>query len=78
MSKFAHIKTAIPGPKSKALTEREKPFLAPGIQSITQLAGIALDGGEGAVIRDVDGNQYLDFVAGICVASLDGSRAMIC
>jgi 4-aminobutyrate aminotransferase-like enzyme len=64
------IKTAIPGPRSKALTERERPFLAPGIQSISQLAGIALHGGDGAVLEDADGNRFIDFVAGICVASL--------
>jgi 4-aminobutyrate aminotransferase-like enzyme len=68
--RFAQVKTALPGPRSRALTEREKPFLAPGIQSISQLAGIALDGGEGAVIQDADGNRFIDFVAGICVASL--------
>jgi 4-aminobutyrate aminotransferase-like enzyme len=60
----------IPGPKSQALLAREKPFIAPGIQSISQLAGIALDGGEGAIVQDVDGNRFIDFVAGICVASL--------
>jgi 4-aminobutyrate aminotransferase-like enzyme len=70
VTKAAQIKTAIPGPRSKALTAREAPFLAPGIQSITQLAGIALEGGQGAVIEDVDGNRFIDFVAGICVASL--------
>ena len=70
MRKFAQVKTALPGPRSRALTEREKPFLAPGIQSISQLAGLALDGGEGALIRDADGNRFIDFVAGICVASL--------
>jgi 4-aminobutyrate aminotransferase-like enzyme len=68
--KYAQIKTALPGPKSKALIAREAPLLAPGIQSITQLAGIALEGGEGAVIEDADGNRFIDFVAGICVASL--------
>jgi 4-aminobutyrate aminotransferase / (S)-3-amino-2-methylpropionate transaminase / 5-aminovalerate transaminase len=68
--RFAQVKTALPGPRSRALTERERPFLAPGIQSISQLAGIALDGGEGAIIQDADGNRFIDFVAGICVASL--------
>ncbi len=44
--------------------------MAPGTQQVSQLAGIALDGGEGAMCRDVDGNWYLDFFAGMAVASL--------
>ncbi|HET6346611.1 MAG TPA: aminotransferase class III-fold pyridoxal phosphate-dependent enzyme, partial [Myxococcota bacterium] len=64
------MKTALPGPKSRALVEEEKPYLAPGTQGIWKLAGIAADSGEGALLRDVDGNQYIDMVAGICVGSL--------
>jgi 4-aminobutyrate aminotransferase-like enzyme len=68
--RFADVKGPLPGPRSQALVARERPLLAPGIQSISQLAGIALDGGAGALVRDVDGNTFIDFVAGICVASL--------
>jgi len=35
-----------------------------------QLAGIALDRGEGAFLIDVDGNSYIDLLAGICVNSI--------
>jgi 4-aminobutyrate aminotransferase-like enzyme len=70
VTRFARVAGPLPGPRSQALLERERPFLAPGIQSISSLAGIALDGGEGALLRDLDGNTFIDFVAGICVASL--------
>jgi 4-aminobutyrate aminotransferase/(S)-3-amino-2-methylpropionate transaminase len=70
MKKFADVKGDLPGPRSRALVERERRLLAPGIQSISTLAGIAVDGGEGALLRDLDGNTFIDFVAGICVASL--------
>ena len=68
--KRAHVMTALPGPKSRAISAREKPFLAPGIQQISTLAGLAFEGGDGAVLIDADGNRFLDFVAGIGVASL--------
>jgi len=68
--RYARVQGPVPGPKSRAITERERPNLAPGIQSISTLAGIAVDRGEGSRIIDVDGNVYLDFVAGICVSSL--------
>jgi 4-aminobutyrate aminotransferase-like enzyme len=68
--RYARVNGPIPGPRSRAIIERERPHLAPGIQSISTLAGIAIDRGEGARLVDVDGNVYLDFVAGICVSSL--------
>jgi 4-aminobutyrate aminotransferase / (S)-3-amino-2-methylpropionate transaminase / 5-aminovalerate transaminase len=60
----------LPGPKSKALRARESEWLAPGAQAIAAYAGIAIDSGVGAEFSDVDGNCFLDFAAGICVAAL--------
>ena len=64
------IKTPIPGPKSQAMREREKPHMAPGFQAIANYAGFVVEHGEGCEIVDLDGNRLLDFVAGICVAAL--------
>ncbi len=64
------ITTEIPGPKSRALVAAEAPYLAPGIQSISTLSGIAVAHGENCIIEDVDGNRYLDIAAGICVNAL--------
>lgn len=58
------------GPKSKALFEEEQRFIAPGLQTIALYAQLAIEGGSGATLRDVDGREYLDLVAGIGVASL--------
>jgi 4-aminobutyrate aminotransferase / (S)-3-amino-2-methylpropionate transaminase / 5-aminovalerate transaminase len=62
--------TEVPGPKSRALVAAEAPYLAPGIQSISTLSGLAIAKGEGSVVEDVDGNRYLDIAAGICVNAL--------
>ncbi len=58
------------GPKSKALFNEEQEYIAPGLQTIALYAQLAIDGGNGATLRDVDGKEYLDLVAGIGVASL--------
>lgn len=58
------------GPKSKALFDEEQKHIAPGLQTIALYAQLAIDGGQGATLRDVDGKTYLDLVAGIGVASL--------
>src|SRR5207248_6910856 len=67
---FARVSGELPGPRSRAVVERERPLLAPGIQAISTLAGLAFAGGEGAVLEDLDGNRFLDFVAGLGVASI--------
>ena len=56
------IRTAIPGPKSKALMDRRNAAVARGpFHSTPVFAAKA----EGAVIEDVDGNRFLDFAGGI-------------
>jgi 4-aminobutyrate aminotransferase-like enzyme len=61
---------AVPGPRSKAIYDREAEVMAPGLQSIALFSQIAVDRAKGCVITDVDGKDYLDFVAGIGVGSL--------
>jgi len=60
----------LPGPKSKALFDAEARYLAPGTQSVALFSQLCIDRGEGAVLYDVDGNAYIDLLAGVGVASL--------
>jgi 4-aminobutyrate aminotransferase/(S)-3-amino-2-methylpropionate transaminase len=68
--KYSLIRTRIPGEKSLRLFEEEQKYLAPGIQTIASLSKIVLEKGKGAIIQDVDGNRFIDFFAGVGVASL--------
>lgn len=70
IARSARIQTPLPGPQSRTLLAQEAPFLAPGTQNIWRLAGIAMERGHGSVLEDVDGNAFLDWVAGICVGSI--------
>src|SRR5436190_2514166 len=58
------IKTALPGPKAKALIERDKRVVSP---SYTRGYPFVMARGSGAMVEDVDGNQFLDCAAGIAV-----------
>src|SRR3974390_3192416 len=60
----------VPGPKSKAIFDRESEAMAPGLQSIALYSQIVVDHAKGCTITDVDGNEYLDFIAGVAVGSL--------
>jgi len=66
----ARGRASIPGPKSQAIIAAESEWIAPGIQRISQLANVAMAEGRGCRLVDVDGNEYLDFFAGVAVASL--------
>jgi len=56
------LKTSIPGPRSRALTERRAEAVARGVSQITP---VFVDRAEGAVIEDIDGNRFLDLAGGI-------------
>jgi 4-aminobutyrate aminotransferase/(S)-3-amino-2-methylpropionate transaminase len=63
-----------PGPESAKLVGEEQERIAPGIQRLATLASVAMDSAQGCVIQDVDGQNYLDFMAGVGVASLGHSH----
>jgi len=65
-----HLRTAVPGPRSRALREREDAHAAPGLQGYAIMAGIAVDSALGSAVTDVDGNTFLDFIGGIGVGAL--------
>jgi len=61
-----HIKTALPGPKAKAIIDKDAAFVSP---SYTRDYPLVIARGEGAIVEDVDGNTFLDCAAGIAVNS---------
>src|SRR6266540_4275221 len=65
------IKTPLPGPKAKAIIDRDATVVSP---SYTRDYPLVIARGEGAVVEDVDGNIFLDCTAGIAVASTGHSH----
>ncbi len=60
----------VPGPRSRAAHAAEQQFIAPGLQRIAQLSELTIERGHGSTLIDADGHEYLDFFAGVAVASL--------
>ena len=54
----------LPGPKAKALIERDERVTSP---SYTRGYGLVADKAIGCVLTDPDGNRFLDLTAGIAV-----------
>jgi len=65
------IKTPLPGPKAKAIIERDATYVSP---SYTRGYPLVIARGEGAIVEDVDGNLFLDCAAGIAVNSTGHSH----
>ncbi len=61
-----HIVTELPGPRARALIERDAAVASP---SLTRAYPLVAESGAGSVVTDVDGNRFLDFAAGIAVCS---------
>ncbi|MCU1571627.1 MAG: gabT [Naasia sp.] len=68
------IVTAIPGPKSQALHERRMKVVPPGVHSTLP---VYIERASGAVLRDVDGNQFIDLGAGIGVTTVGHTRQSV-
>src|ERR1700688_1925392 len=60
------LETSLPGPKARAIIERDAQVLSP---SYTRSYPLVVSRGEGAIVEDVDGNQFLDCSAGIAVVA---------
>ena len=58
------------GPKSQRIVAREAKHIAPGFQSFALYSGLAMARGRGCTLIDEDGQEYIDFIAGIGVGSL--------
>ena len=62
----ARIKTDLPGPNARRILEGDKKYISP---SYTRSYPLVAKSGRGVIIEDVDGNEFLDFSAGIAVVS---------
>jgi 4-aminobutyrate aminotransferase len=58
--------TELPGPKAKAAVEADDRLISP---SYTRSYPLVAKSGRGVRVTDVDGNEFLDFAAGIAVTS---------
>ncbi len=60
------IKTALPGPNALRILEGDERYISP---SYTRSYPLVAKRGRGCIVEDVDGNEFLDFSAGIAVTS---------
>jgi 4-aminobutyrate aminotransferase len=71
---YPHIVTPPPGPNAQRIIAQDQRYASP---SYIKEYPLVVARGEGAMIEDVDGNRYLDFMAGIAVASTGHSHPKV-
>ncbi len=73
MTKYTHpeIKTTMPGPNAKRVIEQDKAYMT---SSTARDYPFVISHGEGSWVWDVDGNRFLDLMAGIAVSSTGHSH----
>ncbi|MCI0519862.1 MAG: acetyl ornithine aminotransferase family protein [Chloroflexi bacterium] len=64
----------LPGPKARAIVKRDQAVISP---SYPRGYPFVMDHGKGVEVWDVDGNRFLDFAAGIAVASTGHSHPQV-
>src|SRR5258706_245717 len=68
------IAKTLPGPLAAALVSRDQGALS---TSFTRPYPLVIAKGEGVWVHDVDGNEFLDFTAGIAVAATGHSHPKV-
>ncbi|MBP7961767.1 MAG: acetyl ornithine aminotransferase family protein [Caldilineaceae bacterium] len=72
--KGVQIRTPLPGPKAAALIAQDEATTSPSLGRVYDLVPKE---GEGCWVTDVDGNRFLDFMAGIAVCTTGHSHPRI-
>jgi 4-aminobutyrate aminotransferase/(S)-3-amino-2-methylpropionate transaminase len=68
------IVTAIPGPKSVELHRRREAVVSSGVSSMLP---VYIESANGAILVDVDGNQFIDLGAGIGVTTVGHTESSV-
>jgi 4-aminobutyrate aminotransferase len=64
---YPKIKVTPPGPKAKKLVERDAAVISP---SFGRAYPLVVESAEGSIVKDVDGNEFIDMNAGLAVCSV--------
>ncbi len=71
---YPEIKTALPGPKGQKIIDKDLAYSSP---SYIKAYNLVVSHGKGPWVYDMDGNRFLDFMAGIAVNSTGYSHPKV-
>ena len=62
MADYPKIVVAPPGPKARAVVKKDEQFISP---SYGRFYPLVVESGKGCIVKDVDGNEFIDFNSGL-------------
>ena len=74
MPEYPNIVVRPPGPKARALVKRDVAAISP---SYTRYYPLVIDSGNDCVVKDVDGNEYIDFNSGLACLNVGHNHTKI-
>ena len=74
VTRAIELRTAIPGPKSKAILERKERVIA---DPLSIFLPVVVDEARGATLTDVDGNTFIDFTGGVGCLNVGHSHPQV-
>jgi 4-aminobutyrate aminotransferase len=72
--KFARVAGKLPGPKAAVVVKRTAKYISP---SFARFYPLVVESAHGSLVRDLDGNQFIDFAAGIAVLSTGSTHPKV-
>jgi 4-aminobutyrate aminotransferase len=72
--RFAKVGSKLPGPKASEVVRKTSKYVSP---SIARFYPLVVESAHGSLVRDVDGNQFIDFAAGIAVLSTGSTHPKV-
>jgi 4-aminobutyrate aminotransferase len=74
MVKYPKIVVRPPGPKARELVKKDETFISP---SYARVYPLAIESGSGCIVKDVDGNEYIDFNSGLVCLNVGHSHPKV-
>src|SRR5215218_8349003 len=74
VTRAIELRTAIPGPKSKAILERKERVVA---EPLSIFLPVVVEEARGATLTDVDGNTFIDFTGGVGCLNVGHSHPQV-
>jgi len=72
--KFSKVEGKLPGAKGAVVVKRTAKYISP---SFARFYPLVVDSAHGCIVKDVDGNQFIDFASGIAVLSTGSTHPKV-
>jgi 4-aminobutyrate aminotransferase len=74
MATYPKIVVSPPGPKAREMVKRDESLVSP---SYARFYPLVVDSGKGCIVKDVDGNEFIDFNSGLVCLNVGHSHPKV-